>query len=76
MKARYPDRIVIYDLPPMFSSDDAMVFLPQIDATLLVVCEGVTSSGDVQRAVDLLDGCKLLGTVLNRSSSANLRPYL
>ncbi len=76
LKARYPDRIVIYDLPPLLSTDDAMVFLPQIDATLLVVCEGLTSSGDVQRAIGLLDGHKLLGTVLNRSSSANLRPYL
>jgi len=76
LKARYPDRIVIYDLPPLLSTDDAMVFLPQIDATLLVVCEGLTRSGDVQRAIGLLNGHKLLGTVLNRSSSANLRPYL
>lgn len=76
LKARYPDRIVIYDLPPLLSTDDALVFLPQVDATLLVVCEGVTSSGDVQRAIGLLDGHKLLGTVLNRSSSANHRPYI
>ncbi len=76
LKARYPDRFVIYDLPPLLSTDDALVFLPQIDATLLIVCEGLTRSGDVQRAIELLDERKLLGTVLNRSSSANLRPYL
>ena len=75
LKARYADRFVIYDLPPLLSSDDSLVFLPQIDATLLVVCEGLTSSGDVQRAIELLDERKLLGTVLNRSSQANLRPY-
>ena len=64
LKARYPDRFVIYDLPPLFSSDDAMVFLPQIDATLLVVREGSTRAGEVKRAIELLEGSNLLGTVL------------
>jgi len=75
LKARYPDRFVIYDLPPLLSCDDALVFLPQIDATLLVVREGLTHSGDVRRAIELLDERKLIGTVLNHSSAANLRPY-
>lgn len=75
LKARYPDRFVIYDLPPLLSCDDALVFLPQIDATLLVVREGSTHSGDVRRAIELLDERKLIGTVLNYSSAANLRPY-
>jgi capsular exopolysaccharide synthesis family protein len=75
LKARYPDRIVIYDLPPLLASDDALVFLPLIDATLLIVCEGLTSAGDVRRTVELLDQRKLLGTVLNRSSEAILRTY-
>jgi len=76
LKARYPDRLVIYDLPPLLASDDALVFLPLIDATLLIVCEGLTNAGDVRRAVELLDERKLLGTVLNRSSEAILRTYL
>jgi protein-tyrosine kinase len=76
LKARYPDRLVIYDLPPLLASDDALVFLPLIDATLLIVSEGLTNAGDVRRAVELLDDRKLLGTVLNRSSEAILRTYL
>jgi Mrp family chromosome partitioning ATPase len=76
LKARYPDRLVIYDLPPLLASDDALVFLPLIDAPLLIVCEGLTSAGDVRRAVELLDQRKLLGTVLNRSSEAILRTYI
>jgi len=75
LKARYPDRFVIYDLPPLLSCDDALVFLPRLDAALLVVCEGLTRGGDVRRAIELLGERKLLGTVLNRSSAANLRPY-
>ncbi len=68
LKARYPDRLVIYDMPPLLASDDSLVFLPQIDATLLVVQEGKTRTEDIQRALDLLHGGNLLGTVLNRSA--------
>ena len=76
LKARYPDRFVIYDLPPLLSSDDALVFLPQVDATLLIVREGKTNAGEVQRAIELLDQRNLLGTVLNGSAEANSHPYL
>jgi len=76
LKTRYPDRFVIYDLPPLLSSDDALVFLPQVDATLLIVREGKTRTGEVQRAIELLDERNLLGTVLNRSAEANYHPYI
>jgi capsular exopolysaccharide synthesis family protein len=75
LKVRYPDRFVIYDLPPLLSSDDAMVFLPQIDATLLVVREGTTRTGDIQRSVNLLKDTNLIGTVLNGSAEENFFPY-
>jgi len=75
LKARYPDRIVIYDLPPLLASDDALVFLPQVDATLLVVREGLTRAGEIQRSIDLLEGRNLLGTVLNGSAEKNFFPY-
>jgi len=74
-KHRYEDRVVIYDLPPLLASDDSMVFLPQLDATLLVVQDGKTKAGDIQRAMELLEGCNLLGTVLNKSSEGDQHPY-
>jgi len=30
LKGRYPDRFVIYDLPPLLTGDDALVLLPQL----------------------------------------------
>lgn len=75
LKEKYPDRIVIYDLPPLLTSDDTMVFLPHIDATLLVVQEGSTCVDDIDRSLDLLDREKLLGTVLNQSSERTSNPY-
>jgi len=69
LKTRYASRIVIFDLPPVLNAADAMAFTPYVDATLLVVEEGKTQRKEVERAVDLLSGTNVLGTVLNKAGS-------
>jgi exopolysaccharide/PEP-CTERM locus tyrosine autokinase len=67
IKSRYPDRIVIFDLPPVLSTDDALAFSPNVDAVLLVVQEGATSQSDMRAAYEVLSDCNMLGVVLNRA---------
>ena len=67
LKKRYPTRIILFDLPPLLSTADAMAFIPYVDAALLVLEEGKTQADAVKRAVGLLQGTNLLGTVLNKS---------
>jgi len=67
LRQRYADRIVIYDLPPLLATDDALAFLPQVQAVLLVVCEGRTRREDVLRCMELIGRTPLVGTVLNGS---------
>jgi Mrp family chromosome partitioning ATPase len=67
LKNRYPDRIVIIDLPPILHTDDAMVFMPNVDASVLVVEEGESTKDEISRSLHLLDEEKLLGTILNKS---------
>jgi protein-tyrosine kinase len=74
-KARYPDRIVLYDLPPVLTTDDVIAFLQHIDCCLLVVQEGTTRRGDIERALDLVDGYHLIGTVLNKSTQRSASYY-
>jgi len=69
MKSRYHSRIIIFDLPPILSSADALAFSPYVDAALLVVEEGSTQQRDVERAVELLDSTNIVGTVLNKAES-------
>jgi len=69
LKTRYTSRIVIFDLPPVLNAADAMAFAPYVDATLLVVEEGKTQCKDVERAVELLSGTNIMGTVLNKAGS-------
>lgn len=74
LKARYQSRIIIYDLPPLLNVDDAIVFLPNVDATLLVVENGRNTQSEVQKSMRLLGATNLIGTVLNKGEE-EIRDY-
>lgn len=63
---RYESRLIIFDLPALLDDDDALVFAPYADATLLVVEDNVSKRADVERSLQLLEGTHILGTVLNK----------
>ena len=63
---RYPSRLIIFDLPAVLSHDDALMFAPTCDATLMVVEEGGTNKDDLERAYQLLEGANIIGSVLNK----------
>ena len=65
LRLRYPDRFVLFDLPPLLGYDDALAFLPNADALLLVARAGHTTREDTRTALDLLAGMPLLGVALN-----------
>lgn len=67
LKTRYPERILIFDLPPLLATDDPLAFSPYVDAFLLVVEEGKTIQDDLVRAVGLLGDSPILGAVLNKT---------
>lgn len=67
LKSRYPDRFVIYDMPPLLAQDDPLTFLPHVDAVLLIVQDGVTKSADIKRSLEVLEHANVIGTVLNNS---------
>jgi protein-tyrosine kinase len=69
LKTRYSNRIVIFDLPPMLSYDDAIAFAPHVDAMLMVVEEGRTTPEDLERCAEQLGDKPLLGTVLNKGGA-------
>jgi len=67
LKNQYDSRIVLFDLPPILQTDDVMISSSYFDATLLVLEDGKNKESELTRAMQLLDGTDLLGTVLNKS---------
>jgi capsular exopolysaccharide synthesis family protein len=64
---RYTSRIIIFDLPPLLHIDDALIFLPKVQSSILVVEEGVSTPREVNESVRLLSDTNLLGTVFNKA---------
>jgi len=69
LRDRYAERIVIFDLPPLLGSDDAMIMLSQVDCVLVIVGNGMVSKTDLTESMRYVDSDRLLGTVLNKSDS-------
>ena len=67
LKTRYPSRVVLFDLPPILSADDALSFAPFVDAFLLVLRDGKTSRSELEHAMEIMKDATILGTVLNGS---------
>jgi protein-tyrosine kinase len=70
LRNRYPERIIVFDLPPVLHADDALAFAPLIECGLVVAAEGRTRRNDLMRTVELLHKTPLVGTVLNRAADA------
>jgi len=70
LRGRYPERILLFDLPPVLGADDALAFVPLVECALMVVAEGSTKREDLLRSMELLRKTPIVGTVLNRSTSA------
>lgn len=75
MKARYPDRYVFFDVPPVLAAADALAFAPLVDHILVVVQSGRTGMKEVRAALDLLPREKVLGLVLNRQAAGQESYY-
>ncbi len=75
LKTRYQSRIVLFDLPPLLTSDDALLFMPHFDAALLIIEDGKTTPDEVRQSLSILDQTNLIGTVLNKAKGAELPQY-
>ncbi|APV37829.1 hypothetical protein SAMN04490185_4610 [Pseudomonas frederiksbergensis] len=75
LRERYNSRIVIFDLPPLLSSDDVINVLPRFDCVLLVVANGLNSKKEIEESLHHLGTANLIGTVLNKAEPENRSYY-
>jgi protein-tyrosine kinase len=71
LKHFYPDRYVLFDLPPVLSYADPLAFAPFVDGIVLVVEMGKTPREDIQKCIDLFKDFPVLGLVLNKVDAQN-----
>lgn len=67
LATRYPDRVVIFDSPPLLATSEASVVVELVGQILMVVEAGKTSNEEVQEALRLIGENRILGLVLNKT---------
>lgn len=67
--------VVLFDLPPVFANDDAMLSIEHLDGYVLVVDSTVTSKAHVQQAMSMLEPAPCIGTILNRYKGTMIEKY-
>lgn len=75
LRARYTNRIIVFDLPPVLQADDALAFSRSVQAGLMVAGEGRTQREDLVHSIELLRDLTLVGTVLNGSREPGKPAY-
>lgn len=70
MSVRYPDRIIIFDSPPLLATSEASVLANQMGQIMVVVEAGSTSQEVFKEAIALIDPEMIIGLVLNKSGQA------
>jgi protein-tyrosine kinase len=68
MAKRYPDRIIIFDSPPLLATTEARALATHMGQIVVVVQAGETSQGAVKEALTTIAGCSLKMMILNQAT--------
>jgi len=75
LAARYPDRVVIFDCPPLIGVTETLVLANLMGQALLVVEESKTPIADIQQATEHLNDDIALGLVVNKAIKSHKDMY-
>ena len=67
MSARYADRIIIFDSPPLLVTTEARVLATQMGQIVFVVSAETTLQSDVKRALATIEACPIRMVLLNQA---------
>lgn len=75
LATRYPDRIAIFDAPPLLPSTESRVLATHMGQVVLVVEAERTPQASVTQALATVESCPVVMTVLNKVPHSRLGTY-
>jgi exopolysaccharide/PEP-CTERM locus tyrosine autokinase len=75
MAARYHDRIIIFDSPPLLAASEAGVLASQMGQIVMVVEAGKTSEAALKDALGRIESSNVAGLLLNKGEGPGLGYY-
>jgi receptor protein-tyrosine kinase len=75
MASRYPDRILVFDAPPLLSSTESRVLATHMGQIVLVVEADRTPQASIRQALAAVEQCPVVMTVLNKIERSETGSY-
>lgn len=73
--SRYPDRIVIFDAPPLLGVNETSVLAAMCGQAVVVVEENKTNLNELEKAISLLPTDLAVGFVINKANRSTDKGY-
>jgi len=75
LASRVPDRIIIFDSPPLLATTEARVLATQMGQVVMVVAADATSQHAVRQALATIENCEVVLMMLNKSAKTDVGTY-
>ncbi len=75
MANRYPDRVIVFDSPPLLLTTEARVLASHMGQIVVVVEAERTTVPALKQALDTIKSCPIVVTMLNKATVAEIGPY-
>ena len=75
MASRYPDRIIVFDSPPLLLTTESPVLATHMGQIIVVVEADQTTSNTVRQALATIERCPLVMTLLNKTRGSDMGTY-
>ena len=75
LSSRYPDRIILFDSPPLLPSTESRVLASKMGQIVMVVEADGTPQSKVKAALATIESCPIVQLVLNKVAESELGAY-
>jgi len=75
LASQLPDRIIIFDSPPLLATTEARVLASQMGQVVMVVAADATSQHAVRQALATIENCEVVLMMLNKSARTDVGTY-
>ena len=75
LASRFPDRIIIFDSPPLLATTEARVISTHMGQIIMVVAADATSQHAVNQALATIENCEIVLMMLNKAAKTDIGAY-
>ncbi len=75
LAGRYPNRMIIFDSPPLLQTSEAQVLASLVGQVVMVIHAGKTPQAAVEAALELIDSNKAINLILNKCRVKSSNDY-